>query len=154
MSGYDLWFDDFKLGDEFVTPALTITESAIIDFALTWDPQAHHIDVTHERTELLGGLMASGFHTLTASFRLFLGSGILAASNLASPGMDKLRWIKPVRAGDTLHMVAKVIASHASKSKPDRGVITMEHVTFNQDGEAVLSVECAHFLRRRPGTQA
>ena len=151
MSGYDLWFDDFKLGDEFVTPALTITESAIIDFALTWDPQAHHIDATHERTEMLGGLMASGFHTLTASFRLFLGSGVLAASNLTSPGMDKLRWIRPVRAGDTLHMVAKVVATHASASKPDRGVITMEHVTFNQKGEPVLSVECAHFLKRRPG---
>ena len=150
LPGYDLWLDDFKPGDSFQTPGLTVTESMIIDFAMQWDPQSSHMDVTAKRTEMLGGLMGSGFLTLCITFRSFLGSGILAASNLASPGFDKLRWIKPVRPGDTLHVVSRVLSTTPSRSKPDRGAMIMAHETFNQKGEMVLSCECTHFLRRRP----
>ncbi len=150
LPGYDLWLEDFKPGDEFTTEAITLTESAIIEFALQWDPQPTHSDVTHERTALLGGLMASGFLTVCVTFRLFLGSGVLGAGNLASPGFDKLRWLKPVRPGDTLHVVSKVISMTPSRSKPDRGAVLMTHETLNQNGETVLTCECAHFIRRRP----
>lgn len=150
LPGYDLWLDDFKPGASFQTPGLTVTESMIIDFSLQWDPQSSHMDVTAKRTEMLGGLMGSGFLTLCITFRSFLGSGILAASNLASPGFDKLRWLKPVRPGDTLHVVSRVLSTTPSKSKPDRGAMIMAHETFNQKGEMVLSCECTHFLRLRP----
>lgn len=152
MRGYDLFFDDFEIGDEFTSAGETITESQIIDFAMVWDPQPFHTNVVHERTQAVGGLMASGFHTVCVTFRQFLGDGIIGAANLASPGMEKLRWLRPVRPGDTLHVVSKVIATRASRSKPDRGVVTMEHVTVNQDGEPVFSCECAHMLRKRPET--
>lgn len=150
LPGYDLWLDDFKPGDTFDTDGLTITESMIIDFALQWDPQSSHLDVHAKRTELLGGLMASGFLTLCITFRSFLGSGILDASNLASPGFDKLRWLRPVRPGDTLRVVSRVLSVTPSRSKPDRGALVMAHETYNQHREMVLSCECTHFLRRRP----
>lgn len=150
LPGHDLWLDDFKPGDAFETDGVTVTESMIVDFAMQWDPQASHMDPTAPRTRMLGGLMASGFLTLCITFRSFLGSGILDASNLSSPGFDKLRWLKPVRPGDTLRVVSRVLAVTASRSKPDRGAMTMAHETYNQQGEMVLSCECAHFLRRRP----
>jgi acyl dehydratase len=151
LPGYDLWLDDFKPGDAFETEGVTVTESMIIDVSLQWDPQSSHLDVHAKRTEMLGGLMASGFLTLCITFRSFLGSGILDAANLASPGFDKLRWLRPVRPGDTLRVVSKVISSTPSRSKPDRGALLMAHETHNQNGELVLSCECVHFLRRRPG---
>ncbi len=151
MQGYDLYFDDFKVGSEFVTGGITVTEGQIIDFAMMWDPQPVHMSVDSPKTEAMGGLMASGFHTICLTFRLFLGSGVLAASNMSSPGMDNLRWLKPVRPGDTLHVVSKVIEVTPSRSKPMQGAMTMEHRTINQKDETVFSVECVHFLRRRPG---
>ncbi len=154
LPGYDLWLDDFKPGDDFTTDAITVTESMIIDFALQWDPQPTHSDVTHARTAMLGGLMASGFLTLCITFRLALGSGLLDASNLASPGFDKLRWLKPVRAGDTLHVVSRVLSATPSRSKPDRGALLMIHETIDHAGETVLTCECTHFLRRRPAVPA
>lgn len=149
MRGYNLFFDDFAVGDEFTTAGETVTESQIIDFAMMWDPQPFHTNVTHERTQAVGGLIASGFHTVCMTFRQFLGDGVIAAGNLSSPGMDKLRWHRPVRPGDTLHVVTKVIATRASRSKPDRGTVTMEHTTLNQAGEVVFSCECIHMLKRR-----
>jgi acyl dehydratase len=149
LPGYDLWLDDFKPGDAFETSGLTITEAMIIDFSLQWDPQSSHMNVHSPRTEMLGGLMASGFLTLCVTFRSFLGAGILDASNLASPGFDKLRWLKPVRPGDTLRVVSRVLSTTPSRSKPDRGAMVMTHETYNQNGEMVLSCECTHFLRRR-----
>ncbi len=154
LPGYDLWLEDFKPGDEYVTDAVTVTDSMIIEFALQWDPQPTHSDVTHERTVMLGGLMASGFLTLCLTFRLFLGSGLLAAANLASPGFDKLRWPKPVRSGDTLHVVSHVISATPSQSKLDRGALVMAHETVNQARETVLTCECTHFLRRRAAQQS
>ncbi len=149
MRGYDLFFDDFAVGDEFATAGETITESQIIDFAMMWDPQPFHTNLVHERTQAVGGLIASGFHTVCMTFRQFLGDGVIAAGNLSSPGMDKLRWHRPVRPGDTLRVVSTVIATRASRSKPDRGTVTMEHVTLNQDDEVVFSCECVHMLKRR-----
>jgi acyl dehydratase len=149
MPGYDLWLDDFSAGQSFTTDAITVTADMIIEFALQWDPQPTHSDVTHERTAMLGGLMASGFLTLCITFRQFLGSGVLGAGNLASPGFDKLRWHRPVRPGDTLHVLSKVVSVTPSRSKPDRGALLMTHDAINQAGEVVLSCECVHFVRRR-----
>jgi acyl dehydratase len=150
LPGHDLWLDDFRPGDRFDTDGLTVTESMIIDFALQWDPQSSHLDARAKRTEMLGGLMASGFLTLCITFRSFLGSGILDASNLASPGFDKLRWLQPVRPGDTLRVVSRVLSVTPSRSKLDRGALVMAHEAYNQKGAMVLSCECTHFLRRRP----
>ena len=146
----DLYFEDFKPGDVFESPGLTVTEAQIINFAMMWDPVSFHLDVEDAAQHELGGLFASGFQTAAITFRLFRQTGALDKCNIAGAGMDKLRWHKPVRPGDTLYSVAEVTGSRASQSKPDRGTVTMAHRALNQHGETVFSVDCVHMVRRRP----
>lgn len=144
------WFDDFSVGQTFSTAGLTVTEASILDFALVYDPQPMHLDVPAATAGPFGGLIASGFQTLSLSFSLFFRLGIVSESNLGSPGLDELRWKRPLRPGDTIRVVAEVVAIKPSTSKPDRGVVTMRHDTFNQNDELILSVTGMHMLRRRP----
>lgn len=146
----DLYFDDLHPGDRFVTPGVTVSEAQILDFARVYDPQPFHIDVVAAGQSEFGGLIASGFQTLSLSFAQFFRLGIFAASNLGSPGMEDIRWLRPLRPGDTIHAEAEVTAVKASQSKPDRGIVTMRHDSFNQRGELILTVSCLHRLKRRP----
>ncbi len=142
------YFDDFRVGETFVTRGVTLQESQIIDFALLYDPQPFHIDKTAAAESLYGGLIASGFQTLALSFRLFYQEGIINHCSLGSPGFDELRWLKPVRPGDTLHVVAEVLEMTPSRSKPDRGTLIMAYGVVNQAGETVMTLRTIHFLRR------
>jgi acyl dehydratase len=145
----DIYFDDLYPGQRFVTPAVTISESQILDFARVYDPQPFHINAEAAKRTEFGGLIASGFHTLSLSFSLFFRLGIFAQANLGSPGMEEIRWLKPLRPDDTIHSEAEVLAVKASQSKPDRGIVTMRHDTFNQENALILTVTCLHRLRRR-----
>lgn len=142
------YFDDFAIGERFVTPGITITESEIIDFALRYDPQPFHLDAQAAAQSLYGGLIGSGFQTLALSFRLFIQSGVLSACSMGSPGIDELRWLAPVRPGDTLHTEVEVVASKPSRSKPDRGMLQLRYVVINQHGDTVLSYLINHLLKR------
>lgn len=145
----DLYFDDLHPGQRFVTPAVTISEAQILDFARVYDPQPFHIDTEAARRTEFGGLIGSGFLTLSLSFSLFFRLGVFSAANLGSPGMEEVRWLKPLRPGDTIHAEAEITAMKASQSKPDRGIVTMRHDTINQDGALILTVICLHRLKRR-----
>ncbi|HEX6958540.1 MAG TPA: MaoC family dehydratase [Ferrovibrio sp.] len=147
MSG--IYFDDLHIGQRFVTPGMTISAAQILDFARQYDPQPFHIDAEAAGRTEFGGLIASGFHTLSLSFSLFFRLNVFAAANLGSPGMEEIRWLKPLRPGDTIHAAAEVVALKPSQSKPDRGIVTMRHDTFNQDGALILTVTCLHRLKRR-----
>ncbi|MFT6914511.1 MAG: acyl dehydratase [Motiliproteus sp.] len=149
---HDRYLYDFKLGERFVTPGVTLTESAIIDFAMKYDPQSFHLDVSAAADSLFGGLIGSGFQTLALSFRLFIQSGILEACSMGSPGMDEVRWLAPVRPGDTLYTEVEVLEVKPSTSKPDRGILRMRYIAINQDGERVLSYIINHFVKRRPNS--
>ena len=148
-----LYFDDFAVGQRFETAAKTVTEAEILDFALQFDPQPFHLDAKAARATQFGGLIASGFHTLSLSMSLFFRMRLLEGANLGSPGIDAVRWLKPMRPGDTVRQVAEVTALKPSTSKPDRGVIWMRHDTVDQAGEVIMTVDCMHMLRRRPGEQ-
>jgi acyl dehydratase len=143
------YFEDFKQGDRFVSAGLTITESAIIDFALTWDPQPFHIDKEFSKDWAYEGLIASGLHTLCASLRLWLALGVFAQCNMGSPGFDKTRFLRPVRPGDTIHVEVEITEIRESDSKPDRGVARLRQITRNQRGEEVLDMETVVFLKKR-----
>ena len=147
-----MYFEDFKAGDEFASSGATITESQIIDFALTFDPQPLHVDVTAATASPFGGLIASGFHTLALSFRLFWQTGALNDGSIGSPGIDEVRWLRPVRPGDTLRVVVKVLETRPSRSKPDRGMVKVQYTTTNQHGETVLTVIGNQLMRTRPGS--
>jgi acyl dehydratase len=145
-----LYLDDLQPGQRFVTGGITLTESEIISFAWQYDPQPFHVDVNAAAQSPYGGLIASGFQGLLLSFRLFMQSGILAESSLGSPGIDELRWLSPVRPGDTLHSVVEVLDIRPSSSKPDRGIARLKYQAVNQRNETVLSFIINHLLWRRP----
>ncbi|MBI2276629.1 MAG: MaoC family dehydratase [Dechloromonas sp.] len=144
------YLDDLTPGQRFTTPGLTLTEGEIIDFAWRYDPQPFHLDANAAADSPYGGLIASGFQSLAICFRLFIQSGLLADSSLGSPGIDELRWLAPVRPGDTLHSEIEVIEARPSNSKPDRGIARLKYQAVNQRGEVVLSFIVIHLLKRRP----
>ena len=146
----ELYFDDFAIGDRFTSDAVTVTETAILRFAREFDPQAFHIDALRAGETQFGGLIASGFHALALSFGTFFRLGVVNFANLGSPGIDQVRWLKPLRPGDTIYTIAEVTRLKVSNSKPDRGVIWMRHETVNQSGDVIMTVTCMHMLRRRP----
>ncbi|MFZ2974380.1 MAG: MaoC family dehydratase [Ferribacterium limneticum] len=144
------FLDDLTPGQRFTSPGLTLTEAEIIDFAWRYDPQPFHLDANAAADSPYGGLIASGFQSLAICFRLFIQSGILAESSMGSPGIDELRWLAPVRPGDTLHSEIEVLEVRPSNSKPDRGIARLKYQAVNQRGEAVLSFIVMHLLRRKP----
>ena len=143
------YFDDFEVGERIVTRGVTLTESLIIDFALSYDPQPFHIDAEAAKASNYAGLIASGFQTFALAFRMVLETGVFRACGMGSPGCDELRWLKPVRPGDTLHSELEVIEKSPSRSKPDRGMIRIKYHVKNQRGEDVLSFMSLQLARRR-----
>lgn len=142
------YLDDLNPGLIFSTPGVTLTEAEIIDFAWRYDPQPFHLDANAAAESPYGGLIASGFQSLAVCFRLFIQSGILAESSLGSPGIDELRWLAPVRPGDTLHCEVEVLEVRPSRSKPDRGIARLRYQAINQRSEVVLGFVVNHLLRR------
>ncbi|PKO88076.1 MAG: acyl dehydratase [Betaproteobacteria bacterium HGW-Betaproteobacteria-12] len=144
------YLDDLAPGQRFTTPGLTLTEAEIIDFAWRYDPQPFHLDANAAAESPYGGLIASGFQSLAICFRLFIQSGLLAEASMGSPGIDELRWLAPVRPGDTLHSEIEVLEVRPSGSKPDRGIARLKYRAVNQRNEVVLAFIVNHLLRRRP----
>jgi acyl dehydratase len=146
----DPFFEDFTPGREFHTEGVTVTEGQIIDFALAYDPQPFHLDVEAAKDTIYGGLIASGFQTIALTFRLFVQTRALVACSLGSPGVDEVRWLRPVRPGDTLRATVQVLDQRPSASKPDRGIVRLHWTTLNQRGEPVLTMTSMQLIRRRP----
>jgi acyl dehydratase len=151
MLPMSLYLDDLKPGQRFETKSRTVSEAEIIGFAKEFDPQYYHVDPVAAQKSAFGGLISSGFHTLSLSMRLFFDLNLWPDSVIASPGMEHVKWLKPMRPGDTIRAAAEVVDVRVSTSKPDRGVVTMDHLCWNQRDEMILSLRCAHMLRRRNG---
>ena len=143
-----LYFDDFEPGQIFHSRGVTLSESQILDFALLYDPQPFHLDKEAAAEGPFNGLIASGFQTLAVAFRIFYQANVINACSMGSPGLDNLRWIRPVRPGDTLKVVAKVREKRPSSSKPDRGTLIMDYTVTNQVDEAVMTFTAIHILAR------
>jgi acyl dehydratase len=148
------YFEDFKPGDRFESGALTVSEALILEFGRFYDAQVFHVDPEAAKTTVYGGLIASGLQTIALTFKLFLETGTLAASSLGSPGLDEIRWAKPVRPGDTLHVIAEVLDTRPSTSKTDRGIVRIRYITVNQHGEPVMTMIGNQLLRRRGESRA
>jgi acyl dehydratase len=144
-----LYLEDFEVGQRFETASWTVTEAEIIAFAKQFDPQYYHVDPVAARRSAFGGLISSGFHSLSLSMRLFFDLDLWPDSMIASPGLEHVKWLKPMRPGDTIRAVAEVVEVRASASKPDRGVVVMDHPCWNQSDEMILTLRCVHMVRRR-----
>jgi acyl dehydratase len=144
------YFEDFTPGDEIALGQHTITKERIIAFAREFDPQVFHLDEDAARDTVFGGLVASGWHTGSVTMRLFYEGVIKHVVSLGSPGIDELRWIKPVRPGDTLIGRMTVTECIPSRSKPDRGIVRSLLELRNQHGEVVVTIKGMSLLGRRP----
>ena len=145
-----MFFDDFRPGMRFEAGSKTVSEEEILDFARRYDWQYFHTDPEKAKESPYGGLIASGFHTLLIAFGLDLGSDTWREASMGSPGMEHIRWIRPVRPGDTLSLTYEVAAVRPSHSKPDRGTVTFDHTLTNQHGEVVMTYRAHVILARRP----
>jgi acyl dehydratase len=144
------YLEDFSVGQKLAFPARTVSEDEIIAFARAYDPQPFHLDKEAARQSLFGGLCASGWHTAGMMMRLLVDTMIGQYASMGSPGVDQLRWVKPVFPGDTLHLTGEIIDLKFSQTKPDRGVITSRYEMRNQNGETVLTMQAKGMYARRP----
>lgn len=144
----DRFFEDYKKGATYVLGSFTVTEEEIIAFASQYDPQKMHTDRELSAQGPFGGVIASGWHTIARTMRLVVDN-FLPFNGLAAPGIDELRWPRPVRPGDTLTLHATIEDARRSRSKPDRGLLHILLELLNQDGEVVMSLKPMNLVRVR-----
>jgi acyl dehydratase len=145
-----LYLDDLAPGQVHQLGRRTLERDEIIAFARDWDPQPFHLDEQSAAASIYGGLIASGWHTVCVFMRLFADGLLARAAAMGSPGVDELRWLKPVRPGDTLEARLEVLDVRPSRSRPDRGIVRARSVALNQHGEEVLTFVANLLFRRRP----
>lgn len=145
-----LYWEDFKVGETVEMGRHTFTEAEIIEFAKQFDPQPFHTDPVAAKTSFFGGIIASGWHTCAVCMRLNCDSYINRSVSLGSPGLDNIRWQKPVRPGDTITYRRIVLESRASQSRPGVGLLRSRTEALNQHGEVVMSMEGWGMFGRRP----
>jgi acyl dehydratase len=145
------YFEDLEEGQEFELGSRRMEREEMIAFAREYDPQPFHVDEEAARGTPFGGLIASGWHTTALMMRLFAAHFLSPASSLASPGIDELRWLKPVRPGDMLSVRVTVTEARCSHSKPEQGVVRSFVEVLNQNGEAVMTLRPISLIRCRPG---
>ena len=143
-------FADFKDGMLIKAGPVTITEAEILEVARKFDPQWFHTDVQRAAEGRWGGLIASGWHTCSMMMRMVVDGLLSAADGMGSPGLDGVRWLQPVRAGDTLRARYLTRQVKASASKPDRGVVWSTWTATNQHGDQVCTVDGIGLYGRRP----
>jgi acyl dehydratase len=143
--------EDFAPGQVHPLGRHTVSRDEIVAFARAWDPQPFHLDEEAAGASIYRGLIASGWHTVCVFMRLFADGLLNRAAAMGSPGVDEVRWLQPVRPGDTLEARLEVLEVRPSRSKPDRGVIRARCVVANQDGEEVLTMQAVVLFRRRHG---
>lgn len=144
------YFEAYTAGAVFEAGTVTISEADITTFARLYDPQAFHTDSEAARSSPYGGLIASGWHTVALTMRQLIDHVFGETTGLGSPGVDELRWIVPVRPGDTLTVRLTVLEARPSRSKPDRGLIRFQVEATNQDGILAMSLVGLGFILRQP----
>ncbi len=149
-----VYFDDIEIGSVEDTDSYTVTREEILEFGRRFDPQPFHVDEDAAERSPFGGLVASGWHTAAIAMRLtvdaWFGPG---RGSLGSPGVDEIRWLKPVRPGDTLTVHCEVVDKRPLQSRPDRGLVRTKSTVRNQHGEDVMTMVGLGFFPLR-GTEA
>jgi acyl dehydratase len=148
------YWEDFKPGDTFPMGERVMDRDEMMAFAQQFDPQPFHIDEAAAQRSMYGGLIASGWHTVALVMRMMCDSYLNQSASLGSPGVDNVRWLKPVRPGDTIRAQRTVLEARPSQSRPEMGLVKTRWEVFNQDGELVMTIEgFGMFQRRAPGAR-
>jgi len=145
-----LYWEDFAPGDEVELGRYTFSEEEIVRFGREFDPQPLHTDARAAAAGFYGGVIASGWHTCAIGMRLMVLSSIGRAASAGSPGVDRIRWLAPVRPGDTLLYRRRILATRPSARRPELGLVKSRTEAVNQRGETVLTMEGWGLFRRRP----
>jgi acyl dehydratase len=135
------YFEDFVVGEALPLGSRQVTRAEIIAFAAEFDPQPFHLDERQGASGMVDGLMASGWHVAGLFMRMLCDGFLLESSSLGSPGIETLKWRKPVRAGDTLTGTATVLEARRSKSRPEMGIVRFRSDIVNHAGETVMWLE-------------
>ena len=144
------YFEDFAVGEVIASgEEYEMTPQRIAEFATEYDPQPIHLDPAAAEKGMFGGIIASGWHTLSATMRLMVRSNIFDGAPVVGVGVDNLRYLKPVRAGDVLRAQAEVLSTRPSTSHPDRGYLVLLVTTLGPDGEPVITREWTVLVPRR-----
>ena len=146
-----LYWEDFPVGETAEMGSHTFTEAEIIAFARQFDPQSFHVDPEAAKHSFFKGLIASGWHTCVVAMRLMVDKYVARSASLGSPGLDNIRWLAPVRAGDTISYRRTTTAARPSESKPGIGLVHSRWEATNQRGDTVMTMEGWGMFRRRPG---
>ena len=145
----DRYFEDYVVGSVFEFGPIAIEESEIVAFAKSFDPQTMHVDPEKAAHGPFHGLIASGWHTIALMMRLFVDHYLSAVASRASPGVDEVRWRRPVRPGDRLQLRISILEAKPSRFKPDRGMVVSLLEGINQEGEVVASLKAMNLLATR-----
>lgn len=146
------WLEDFHEGTVREFGRHVVTREEIVDFAGKYDPQPFHLDEAAAAKSIYGGLIASGWMTVGLAMRMVCDDYLVKAASLGSPGVDQVRWLKPVRPGDVLRLRLTTREVKPSQSKPDRGIVRSLWEMLNQRDEIVMTLDGMGMFLRRPAT--
>ncbi|MDH3580862.1 MAG: MaoC family dehydratase [Hyphomicrobiales bacterium] len=147
-----LHWEDFEVGRTIALGEKHVTREEIVAFATEFDPQPFHLDDEAAKDTMLDGLAASGWHSCAILMRMMCDGYLLASTSLGSPGLDEIKWLKPVRPGDTLKARYTCLEARPSGSRPNVGICKILYELHNQQGELVMTWHCNQFFGRRgPG---
>ena len=149
-----LYFEDFPVGEIFAFGDTLVTAEDIVQFAREWDPQPFHIDAEAAKASQIGELIASGWHTGSLTMRMLCDAYLLRSASEGSPGVEEMRWLKPVRPGDRLSVHRTTLAARPSRSRPGIGIVEFQFEVLNQHGETAMTLKSTSFVRRRPESSA
>jgi acyl dehydratase len=150
-AGIDLFFEDFVEGQHFELGQHRISEEEMLEFGRRYDPQPFHADPELARETIFGGLIASGWQTGAIWMRLYWDGLLHRAASLGSPGIEKLRWLAPVRPGDLLLGTLDVLSTHPSERNSERGTVIVEGALNDQEGTTRMHLTAWGHFAKRPG---
>lgn len=145
-----LYWEDFHVGVLGEFGPYLVTREEMLAFAHEFDPQPMHLDDEAAKATMLGGLSASGWHLCSILMRMIADGFILKSASMGAPGVDEVKWLRPVRVGDRLTLKATVRETRVSNSRPDMGFVRLFYEMFNQRAERVMTLESSAMLERRP----
>jgi len=146
------YWEDFNVGDTSTLGEKTVDRDEALDFATRYDPQPFHLDEDAAKRTMYKGLIVSGWHTVAMVMRMTVDTYLRDVASLGSPGVDNVRWLKPVRPGDVIRATRTVLETRPSQSRPTMGLVKHRWDVFNQTGELVMTMEGYGMLERRsPG---
>lgn len=143
-----LYLDDLAVGAEYRSAEHRLDAAQTVAFAREFDPQPFHLDAEAAKHSLFQGLSASGWHTAAITMKLLVGS-VPLGNGIIGAGIE-MQWPRPTRPNDTLHVVSRIVEIVPSRSKPDRGIVTVESLTLNQHGETCQRLVSKLVVMRRP----